>query len=149
MSNQTPQQWAEELREALTIEGENVPFDRALKRHLEGLTALRSRGLTWSSLANILRRGGVKRPDGEPYSADHIRVSYDRLIKGAQSETRAALSQVGHVRDERQTREAVKTSGLGQTVRVGLRPATTKSDNKDVSEDELALIAARLNKSSK
>lgn len=99
MDNQTPQQWADELREALTIEGESVPFDRVLKRHVEALTALRSRGLTWPSLANILRRGGVQRPGGRPYSADHIRVSYDRLIRGMQSEACSPPSPVGRVRD--------------------------------------------------
>ena len=148
MNNQTAQQWADELREALSIEGENVPFDRALKRHLDGLTALRSRGLTWPSLANIFRRSGIQRPDGKPYSADHIRVSYDRLTKNTPPEADGPHSPIGRVRAEQPLQEATK-AGDRRKPMPELRPHTTRPDSKDVSDDELALIAARLNKSNK
>lgn len=159
MENLTPQQWAEGLRGDLTLGGERVPFERALGHHLAGLLALRARGLTWRSLANLLRKNGVKRPDGRFYSADHLRVSYDRLVKAPESRPEpprpphreawlaepmpamTASRPVHHV----DGRAPVHTPPAHH-IQVPIPSPVSGETEKDLSTDELARIAARLSK---
>ncbi|MHA6732221.1 hypothetical protein [Devosia sp. A369] len=159
MENLTPQQWAEGLRGDLTLGGERVPFERVLGHHLAGLAALRARGLTWRSLANLLRKNGVKRPDGRFYSADHLRVSHDRLVKGAESRPEpprpshrdawlaekmsvVTASQSTHHTDGRAPVHVPPAPNIQVPIPSPVRGET----EKDLSTDELARIAARLSK---
>ena len=87
--------WAEKFVAELTVEGERVPFERVLAHHLDAVAKLRATsGLTWRSMASLLARAGARRADGEPISADQLRVGYARLArqveKAAQHEAPAS-----------------------------------------------------------
>lgn len=74
--------WAEKFVAELTVEGERVPFERVLAHHLAEIARLRATsGLTWRSMAALLARAGARRADGEPISADQLRVGYARLTR--------------------------------------------------------------------
>jgi hypothetical protein len=66
-----PKSWAETFAAQLKVDGERVPFERVLARHLDEISRMRSTsGLTWRSLASLLIRAGARRADGSPISAD-------------------------------------------------------------------------------
>jgi len=145
----TPQQWTAALRDDLTVDGENVPFERALKRHLDGLVALRARGLTWPSLANMLRKNGVTRQDGRFYSADHLRVAYDRLVRNSDNASHGKSLSRGLAPQSKASAKQHRIVGSKQVATPSgatVGNSRPPQDDKDVSSDELARIAARLDK---
>ncbi|MFO1108415.1 MAG: hypothetical protein U1E61_04470 [Bradyrhizobium sp.] len=58
-----------------------IPFDRALRRHINLFEELRREGCSWSQLARALAAVGVRRADGETISADHLRGAVSRQVK--------------------------------------------------------------------
>lgn len=149
MESLTPQQWTAALREDLTVDGENIPFERALRRHLDGLVALRARGLTWPSLANLLRKNGVTRQDGRFYSADHLRVAYDRLMRNSSASADSkSLPQRMEPRSDAfpKQRRAARSTRVATPIQPVVGTTRRPENDKDISSEELARIAARLNK---
>lgn len=162
MSDLDPYAWAEEVARALSLGGERVPFQRVLRAHRHDLDALRARGLTWHSLAQILLRAGVQRANGRPYSADHLRVCADRLAwdppgDAAATVPSAATGQRLRARPPRrptrpkrtdthspEVAHAPRASGSVATPPPPLRQSPI-ADDKDVSIDEIAAARARLN----
>jgi hypothetical protein len=157
MSDVDPRAWAEEIARALSLGGERIPFQRVLRAHQHGLDALRARGLTWQSLAHLLLRAGVHRPDGRPYSADHLRVCADRLMRDPRcSRSPAAAVPRASARPPRRLPTAMRDLSRGALTLGAMRPgepasipapsthAAPASDDKDVSIDEIAAARARL-----
>src|SRR5712664_3416975 len=58
-----------------------IPFDRALRRHIDLFDELRREGCTWSQLARALAAVGVRRADGGTISADHLRGAVSRQMR--------------------------------------------------------------------
>jgi hypothetical protein len=58
-----------------------IPFDRALRGHIDLFGELRRQGCSWSQLAQALAAVGVRRADGETISADHLRGAVSRQMK--------------------------------------------------------------------
>jgi len=58
-----------------------IPFDRALRGHIDLFEELRRKGCSWSQLARALAAVGVRRPDGGTISADHLRGAVSRQMK--------------------------------------------------------------------
>jgi hypothetical protein len=77
----SPKAWAETFTAELSVDGEPVPIERVIARHMNALGELRSLGLTWRGIAGLLVRAGARRGDGKLISADQIRVSYARLAR--------------------------------------------------------------------
>jgi hypothetical protein len=50
-----------------------IPFDRALRRHIDLFEKLQREGCSWSQLARALAAIGVRRADGGTISADQVR----------------------------------------------------------------------------
>jgi hypothetical protein len=50
-----------------------IPFERAVMRHLPFLLDLRRRGLTWTSIVGIFRARAMRRADGRLISDDQLR----------------------------------------------------------------------------
>ncbi|MFB0492112.1 hypothetical protein ABIE45_004698 [Methylobacterium sp. OAE515] len=154
MSEVDPQNWAEDIARNLSYGGERVPFQRVLRAHQYGLDALRARGLTWQSLAHLLSRAGVRRPSGQPYTANHLRICATRLgpsvgdggfgrpLSSARrrssrpAATSTAPTNVGGRGRASAPRSQESTSHRSQT--------DTVADDKDVSVDEIAAARARL-----
>jgi hypothetical protein len=58
-----------------------IPFERALVRHLPLFLSLRRRGLTWPRIASLLTARGVRRPDGRLISAEQLRGVISRQMR--------------------------------------------------------------------
>jgi hypothetical protein len=159
MTDVDPRTWANEIAGALSLGGERIPFQRVLQAQGASLVTLRKRGLTWQSLASLLLRAGVQRPDGQPYSADHLRVLCARLTPGrAPVGTSEVLAPSGPRRVSRRPARTSAPEAVGPKIASKPVPATpalsqsaasftaapTACADKDVSADELAAARARL-----
>ena len=149
MNQMSGADWAARIGRDLHEDGERVPFDRVLLRHLQATEAVKARGFTWTALARFLSKAGVRRADGEPYSADHLRVSFARLRKDGPQQMKlseaAVPDAVGPFPPSPKTRSqdelpAKATPSSRRTVRLNGAGSTPK----DVSQDEISLAAARL-----
>jgi len=58
-----------------------IPFDRALRGHIDLFEELRREGCSWSQLARALAAVGVRSADGRTISADHLRGAVSRQMK--------------------------------------------------------------------
>ena len=58
-----------------------IPFDRALRGHIDVFEELRREGCSWSQLARALAAVGVRSADGRTISADHLRGAVSRQMK--------------------------------------------------------------------
>ena len=65
-----------------------IPFERAVTRHLPLFLELRRHGLAWMSIAGLLRSRDVRRANGRLISADQLRSVVSR--QGRHSNTNAA-----------------------------------------------------------
>lgn len=59
----------------------NIPFDRAVQNELELFIDMRAKGYTWEQIASGLAKAGLRRSDGNIFSAPHIRSSISRQIR--------------------------------------------------------------------
>ena len=155
MNDVDPRIWAEAVAKALTVGGERVPFQRVLRAHRSGLDALRARGLTWRSLAHLLAQAGVRRPDGPPYGADHLRVCVKRMGAPPRGNRPIPTRAPSDLRPPHPaTMSATLPRGGGTPPARPPPPSAPRPPapqvistptDKDVSDDELALARARLN----
>jgi hypothetical protein len=58
-----------------------IPFDRALRGHIDLFEELRREGCSWLQLARALAAVGVRRADGGTISADHLRGAVSRQMR--------------------------------------------------------------------
>jgi len=133
MGTSEPKSWAEIFAAELVVDGERIPFERVLARHLDAVTKLRkASGHTWPSIASMLVRAGVRRSDGGLISADQIRVAYARLLH-QKTLTKQILEPEPEVRTDTTSRKSARTSAPG-----GGPPASTRPRNRP------AIVPARV-----
>ena len=58
-----------------------IPFERAVVRHLPLFLGLRQRGLTWTRVASLLTARGVRRANGHPISVEQLRGVVSRQMR--------------------------------------------------------------------
>lgn len=63
-----------------------VPLDRVIRNHMPLFTEARSQGFTWGQIAHALFDAGVKRQDGRPFSADHLRGAVSRQARSGKTD---------------------------------------------------------------
>lgn len=156
-----PKSWAETFAAQLKVDGERVPFERVLARHLDEISRMRSTsGLTWRSLASLLIRAGARRADGNPISADQLRVGYARLVshaaKGAANLPPTITSQIIRQRGSANPQSApVAELPMSPPPPAAIptaadkilpKPQSPSIADEDVSDHEIALALARLTK---
>jgi hypothetical protein len=162
MGTSEPKSWAEIFTAELVVEGERIPFERVLARHLDAIAKLRTTsGHTWPSIASMLLRAGARRSDGSLISADQIRVGYARLVRNAklsEEQTRDKRKSSKRI-SGRQLREPPASRGtapaqdqelvasLPKAPRA-IRPHSSdfSTDSKDVSGEEITSVLERLSK---
>ena len=150
----TPKSWAETFAADLMVDGEHIPLERVIARHLEALKELRQVGMTWSGIARRLVRAGARRADGKLISAAQIRVSYARLTQPRSEPPRAAKRQRTVPEIEAPPLIAPPSdepSTLAATPRAQLSPPVDHADisggeTKDLSNSELQSALLRLDK---
>jgi len=155
--------WAEKFAAELVADGEHIPFERVLFRHLDTITRLRqSAGHTWPGIASMLVRAGARRPDGGLISADQIRVSYSRLIRQVeiagqqQQSSHATVARSGSKKSVAKVtpRKAVQSPQSARAKSSPARPTILRSQNhidldEDISSDDIQSALDRLDKLNK
>lgn len=58
-----------------------IPFERAVVRHLPLFLGLRQSGLTWTRVASLLTASGVRRANGHPISVEQLRGVVSRQMR--------------------------------------------------------------------
>ena len=103
-----------------------IPFERAVVRHLPLFLGLRQRGLTWTRVASLLTARGVRRADGHPISAEQLRGVISRQMRRSQISAADLIEPLGLADRSQSTRKslpATKYKRDGQ-------PASTKQPNR-------------------
>ena len=112
-----------------------IPFERAVMRHLPLFLGLRQRGLTWTRIASLLTARGVRRADGHPISVEQLRGVVSRQTRHAEMLASGRIDPTG-LTDRSQTTaqviighqtQARRTTGLRQTTRPGPPPTRRQS----------------------
>jgi hypothetical protein len=155
--------WAEGFAAELAVDGEHVPFERVLARHLDAITKLRQiAGHTWPGIASMLVRGGARRPDGGLISADQIRVGYSRLVRHVELESqrrdldRGTAENTVH-RSPRRKPQPRSAPAAGHrfltpsqpTQSSTIQPTLHTSFDEDISGDDIQSALERLSKLNK
>ena len=120
-----------------------IPFERAVMRHLPLFLDLRKRGLTWTRVASLLTARGVRRADGHPISVEQLRGVVSRQMRRSEisasgridptgladrsQTTRKSLSATKHSRDGRPT--SAKQPGRDRLQPVERTPSTVGRPN--------------------
>ena len=148
----SPKAWAETFTAELSVDGEPVPIERVIARHMNALGELRSLGLTWRGIAGLLVRAGARRGDGKLISADQLRVSYARLAR-SRSGPRSPIKHQRIPIEAPPLVAAEPNEPLPLTAPVDERrpPKSdpgqlSEGDSKDVSNSELQSALLRLGK---
>jgi hypothetical protein len=152
--------WAEGFAAELAADGEHVPFERVLARHLDAITKLRkAAGHTWPGIASMLVRGGARRPDGGLISADQIRVGYSRLVRHQELQSqrrdldRVTAENTDH-RSPRRKPQPQSAPAAGHrtlttsqpTQSSAIQPSFHASFDEDISGDDIQSALERLSK---
>ena len=97
-----------------------IPFERAVVRHLPLFLGLRQRGLTWTRVASLLTARGVRRANGHPISVEQLRGVVSRQMR------RSRISASDRI-------EPVGLAGEGQAARNSLSATKRKRDGQPAS----------------
>lgn len=92
-----------------------IPFDRALRGHIDLFEELRCEGCSWSQLARALAAVGVRRADGGMVSADHLRGAVSRQMKATASAPTGRPVKDGTLRTPDPEEKASYGSRTGET----------------------------------
>jgi hypothetical protein len=79
-----------------------IPFERAVVRHLPLFLGLRQRGLTWTGVAILLTARGVRRADGHQISIEQLRGVVSRQMRRSGTSSSDRIEPIG-VADRDQT----------------------------------------------
>ena len=119
-----------------------IPFERAVVRHLPLFLGLRQRGLTWPRVASLLTAHGVRRADGHPISAEQLRGVVSRQMRRSVTSASDRTEPIGpvdvgnasrkssatkHKRDERPA--SAKQPGRDRLQPIDRAPSTVKRPN--------------------
>jgi len=63
-----------------------IPLDRAIRADLDLFRMLKASGATWIQVSNALAIAGVRSPNGNLLSADHLRSTISRQLKRSRKE---------------------------------------------------------------
>lgn len=72
-----------------------IPFERAVMRHLPLFLGLRQRGLTWTRVASLLTARGVRRADGHPISVEQLRGVVSRQMRRSEISASDRIEPIG------------------------------------------------------
>jgi hypothetical protein len=155
--------WAEGFAAELIVDGEHIPFERVLARHLDTITTLRkTAGHTWPGIASLLVRAGARRSDGGLISSDQIRVSYSRLVRQprAVNQRRQASPEVVKRPGQSSAGEKSTLRSVGPSAHIPLaaskptgstsiQPTFNTNSDEDISSDDIQSALERLGKLNK
>jgi len=120
-----------------------IPFERAVVRHLPLFLGLRQRGLTWTRVASLLTARGVRRADGHPISIEQLRGVVSRQMRHSEMSASDRIEPIGNADEDKPPYQslsatkhkrakqptAVKQPGRGRLQPVARAPSTVERPN--------------------
>lgn len=153
MARETLQGWAKRFVADLSIDGEVIPLDRALRRHLPALSRLRADGLTWASIAAAIRQAGGRRRNGMPFTAAQLRADMSRMMRQrsktemSHPRSRGSDGAARPINIEDAALELARQPLVDPVqARPHAAPASPQSVTDEVSDAELMRVRARLSR---
>lgn len=151
MARETLQAWAKRFVADLTVDGEVIPLDRALRKHLLTLFRFRNDGLTWTSIADAVRQAGARRKNGKPFTAAQLRADVSRLSRAQAVGERShlgmsAVVQRGPTASDGGRPVPVRAASVVRTREPLPASAPTPAASDEVSDAELMRVRARLDR---
>jgi hypothetical protein len=89
-----------------------IPFERAVMRHLPLFLGLRQRGLTWTRVASLLTARGVRRANGHPISVEQLRGVVSRQTRHAEMLASGRIDPTGLTDRSQTTRKSLLATKL-------------------------------------
>jgi hypothetical protein len=99
-----------------------IPFERAVVRHLPLFLGLRLRGLTWTGIASLLTARGVRRANGHPISVEQLRGVISRQMRRSRISGSDRIELIGMAGEGKVSRQPL----LAPTQRRSEHQASTK-----------------------
>jgi hypothetical protein len=87
-----------------------IPFERAVVRHLPLFLDLRRRGLTWPGVAGLLTARGVRRANGHPISVEQLRGVISRQMRRSGSPASDWIEPVGIADENKPSRKSLSVT---------------------------------------
>jgi hypothetical protein len=87
-----------------------IPFERAVVRHLPLFLGLRQRGLTWTGIAGLLTGRGVRRANGHPISVEQLRGVISRQMRRSEISASDRIEPIGLVGETKPSRKSSSTT---------------------------------------
>ena len=87
-----------------------IPFERAVVRHLPLFLGFRQRGLTWTRVVSLLTAHGVRRADGPPISAEQLRGVISRQIRRSVTSASDRIEPIGMVDGGKASRKSLSAT---------------------------------------
>jgi hypothetical protein len=103
-----------------------IPFERAVVRHLPLFLGLRQRGLTWTGVASLLTARGARRANGRPISVEQLRGVISRQIRHAGMSASDRIEPVGIADEDKPSRKSLSVTRQRRSE----QPASTKHPNR-------------------
>jgi hypothetical protein len=83
---ETLQQWAKRFTRDLKVDGVDVDFDGTVREHLDSISNLRAKRLSWERLYNAVKAAGGRRKSGQPFSEGQWRMALSRARRAREAE---------------------------------------------------------------
>jgi hypothetical protein len=103
-----------------------IPFERAVVRHLPLFLGLRQRGLTWTRVASLLTARGVRRANGCPISVEQLRGVVSRQMRHVEMLASGRIDPAGLADRSQVTRKSLSAT---KHKRAG-QPASAKQPSR-------------------
>jgi hypothetical protein len=103
-----------------------IPFERAVVRHLPLFLGLRQRGLTWTRVASLLTARGVRRANGCPISVEQLRGVVSRQMRHVEMLASGRIDPAGLADRSQVTRKSLSAT---KRKRAG-QPASAKQPSR-------------------
>ena len=87
-----------------------IPFERAVMRHLPLFLGLRQRGLTWTRVASLLTARGVRRADGHSISVEQLRGVVSRQMRRSEISASDRIEPIGLADRSQATRKSLSVA---------------------------------------
>ena len=87
-----------------------IPFERAVVRHLPLFLGLRQRGVMWTGIAGLLTARGVRRADGHPISVEQLRGVVSRQMRRSRTSASDRIEPIGLAGKAKPSRKPLSTT---------------------------------------
>ena len=87
-----------------------IPFERAVVRHVPLFLGLRQRGLTWTRVASLLTARGVRRANGHPISVEQLRGVVSRQMRHSEMLASARIEPIGMAGEGKASRKSLSAT---------------------------------------